>query len=270
LKKTTSPASIFVSIKPLHVSISSFWWISGMIFTPLKMICKAKYPTCGTHSAARFRSWQIDWQSNSLNSSANAGVTSLSSNSPAKLRKRAWYVWVDGKETDQVSDSTEDALPRAKLIREKTLPARLLNSRASGVEVPLEYAEKLERLWSKHLKIPLKTSSLVIGGISALEGEPIEHRSYRRKRDQRLRRAALDASNGVCAVCDVDYSKVLNGKGARVLQAHHKRQLSQSDKPKLNTPADLAVVCANCHALIHMNPKKALTITSLRLMLRRS
>lgn len=186
-----------------------------------------------------------------------------------KLRKKTWYVWVDGKETDQVSDSTEDALPRAKLIRKKTLPARLLNSQASGVEVPLEYAEKLERLWSKHLKLPLKTSSLVISGISALEGEPIEHRSYRRKRDQRLRRAALDASNGVCAVCDVDYSRVLNGKGVRVLQAHHKRQFSQSAKPKLNTQDDLAVVCANCHALIHMNSKKALAITSLRSMLGR-
>jgi len=104
-------------------------------------------------------------------------------------------------------------------------------------------------------------------GVSALKGESIEQRSYRRKRDLRLRQAALDDSGGVCAVCDVNYSKVLGGKGIRVLQVHHKRQLSQLTAPQLNTPDDLAVVCANCHALIHLNPKKAMPINSLRLML---
>lgn len=41
------------------------------------------------------------------------------------------------------------------------------------------------------------------GPISALEGEPIEHWSYRHKRDLRLRRVALDNSEGVCAICDL-------------------------------------------------------------------
>ena len=187
----------------------------------------------------------------------------------SKLGKKAWYVWMDGKETDQVPDSTKDALPRTRLIDEDILPLSLVDSQASGVEVPPEYAEILERKWAAHLKKPLNTACLAASNISALEGELIEQKSYRRKRDGRLRRVALNGSVGVCAVCDVDFSLVLGGKGIRVLQAHHKRQLSQSSRPKINTPQDLAVVCANCHALIHINPKKALTIASIRSMLRR-
>jgi predicted HNH restriction endonuclease len=34
--------------------------------------------------------------------------------------------------------------------------------------------------------------------------------------------------------------------------------------------SELAVVCANCHMLIHMNPKRALDIQELRNMLRKS
>jgi len=109
-----------------------------------------------------------------------------------------------------------------------------------------------------------------VRGHSALEGERIEQRSYRRKRDLRLKQIAMEISGGLCAVCDTDYSKVLEGKGRRVLQVHHIKQLSQIDVPKLNTPEDLAVVCANCHSLIHMDPKKALKIKSLRMMLAKS
>ncbi|MGA2660996.1 MAG: hypothetical protein ABSH34_26225, partial [Verrucomicrobiota bacterium] len=78
------------------------------------------------------------------------------------------------------------------------------------------------------------------------EGRPAEHIAYVRKRDWRLRNLAMEASHGVCAVCRVDYSKVLDGKGVRVLQVHHKRQLGYNDTPRLTRAADLAVVCANC------------------------
>ena len=186
-----------------------------------------------------------------------------------KLRRQAWYITVDGKDTDKVHDLTSDALPRTRLIDESILPVNLIDSQASGVELPPECVENLERQWAKHLKKPIWTACLTDNSISALEGGLIEARIYRHKRNARLKRAALNASGGVCSVCDVDFSKVLGGKGARVLHAHHKLQLSQFSVPTITTEQDLAVVCANCHALIHINPKKALTIPSLRSMLRR-
>lgn len=175
---------------------------------------------------------------------------------------KAWYVLVDWD--DLVLP--QDALSRDKL-RKGILPESLLKVASSGVRVKPEFTEKLERSWAVHCKAPLKLSRILLSGISALEGETIENRGYRHKRDQQLRRAALDAASGICKVCAVDYTKVLGGQGVKVLQVHHKKQLSSMDKPKLNTVDDLAVVCANCHALIHSNPKKALTVSVLKSML---
>jgi hypothetical protein len=184
----------------------------------------------------------------------------------AKRRKgiKAWYVELEWEKLV----IPEKGLSRAQLVG-SILPATLLKSAASGVRVPPELTERLERRWSAHLKEPLRASRLVLGTSSGQEGEPIEHRGYRRKRDQRLRRAALDASAGVCEVCGVDYSRVLNGNGVRVLQVHHKKQLGYTDKPRLTKVTDLAVLCSNCHALIHLNPKKAMKVEALKVLLKK-
>jgi predicted HNH restriction endonuclease len=163
--------------------------------------------------------------------------------------------------------SADNGLPRATLLA-GVLPESLLSVRSSGVTIEDEFAGRLEERWAVRRKAPLPVAPLVLGAIAAWEGEPVEHRGYRRKRDQRLKRAALDAAKGSCAVCATDYSNVLDGKGVRVLQVHHKKQLGQNDAPRLNTINDLAVVCANCHALIHMNAKKALTIEVLKSLLK--
>lgn len=114
---------------------------------------------------------------------------------------------------------------------------------------------------------PPKIPAIVSNEDSAMEGARIEQRTYRRKRDQRLRNAALKNAHGICAVCDVDYSKILDGEGVEVLEVHHIGQLSNLDAPELHTLSDLAVVCANCHALIHKKPKNPLSIKELRLKL---
>jgi predicted HNH restriction endonuclease len=101
-----------------------------------------------------------------------------------------------------------------------------------------------------------------------IEGLKTEAKRIVTKRSRSVRNSAFNAANNVCAVCDRDYSKVLNGMGVRVLQVHHRKQLSSFDAPAIVTPRDLAVVCANCHLLIHYNPKKALTVEAVRRMLR--
>jgi predicted HNH restriction endonuclease len=97
-----------------------------------------------------------------------------------------------------------------------------------------------------------------------MEGESVEYRSLRRRRDHVLRREALELSRGVCAVCDVDFTAVLDGRGVRVLQVHHRKQLAQLKAPRVNTVRDLAVVCANCHALIHSDPKRSIPVEELK------
>jgi 5-methylcytosine-specific restriction protein A len=178
---------------------------------------------------------------------------------------KAWYVLFDW----DALVVPEKGLPRSRLIR-SVLPEALLYVQASGARIGEEFLTRLERRWADHRKARLSSAPLVLGSFSAKEGEPIEYRGYRRARDHRLKRTALDTAEGVCAVCSIDYSKILNGRGVRVLQVHHKRQLSQQDAPRLTHLSDLAVVCANCHALIHMNPKKTLPIRTLTRLLKES
>jgi predicted HNH restriction endonuclease len=104
----------------------------------------------------------------------------------------------------------------------------------------------------------------------AIEGLRAETKSYSVGRNRRLRDLALKKARGVCCVCDVDYREILDGNGVRVLQVHHRKQLAANDAPVVTCLSDLAVVCANCHMLIHMNPKQAFSVEELRLMLGKS
>ena len=101
-----------------------------------------------------------------------------------------------------------------------------------------------------------------------IEGTRTEVRYFARHRSRRrLRVAAFERACGVCLVCGKDFSKVLDGRGIRVLQVHHRRQLSSRQVPAVTTIEDLAVVCANCHMLLHLNPEEALSVEVLRDML---
>lgn len=105
--------------------------------------------------------------------------------------------------------------------------------------------------------------------ISAFEGLLREQTGYTRTRDRRLRNQALKRSRGICEVCEVDFSKLLDGRGIRALQVHHRIQLALNDMPVITKLSDLAVLCANCHALIHMNQSKALSVEELKILLRK-
>ncbi len=140
------------------------------------------------------------------------------------------------------------------------------DAQGSGTTTPPDVAVELERAWKQFVGCGPKPVPVV--EVTAIEGMGTETSAYVRGRSRQPRDAALGGADGICCVCDQDYSQILDGKGIRVLQVHQTKQLAVSDRPRLTKVSDLAVVCANCHALIHMNPKKALTIATLRRMLR--
>jgi hypothetical protein len=103
--------------------------------------------------------------------------------------------------------------------------------------------------------------------LSDLEGTQTEMKLMVRGRSRRLRNAALERSGGICAACERDFSKLLAGRGVRVLQVHHRKQLSATDRPITTSLKDLAVLCSNCHLLIHLDPKRAFSVADLKGML---
>ena len=101
-----------------------------------------------------------------------------------------------------------------------------------------------------------------------MEGLLIEVRTFRKSRSRKLRDRALVEAGGICCVCGQDFSKLLGGRGVRVLQVHHRQQLAARDEPSVTTIRDLAVVCANCHLLLHLDSDQTLSVEQLQEMLR--
>lgn len=97
-----------------------------------------------------------------------------------------------------------------------------------------------------------------------VEGIARESIVLSRTRSAALRREALKLSSGICEGCGVNFSALLNGRGLRALQVHHKKQLALRETPEATALVDLAVVCANCHAIIHTDPRVAIPVEELR------
>ena len=175
--------------------------------------------------------------------------------------------YIDVRLDTLLDAGSENIFPRRNLDR-GILGRVHWDTQLSGIRIPDDVAAKLEDEWADFLGN--ERQPIPVAEPSAIEGLRTETVRYVRGRSRQLRDLALRDSEGVCSVCGIDYRKVLNGKGVRVLQVHHRKQLAATDSPRVTSLSDLAVVCANCHMLIHMNPKQALSIEELREMLGRS
>ncbi len=161
------------------------------------------------------------------------------------------------------------------------------NSPQSACIVPIEFEKELQKLTRGRLvslagSRKKKSGSKSSGNAkdeqpkaatdieAALEGLKSEYVAYRSKRSKPLRDAKLAESDGVCECCKTNFKEFLDGKGARVLQVHHRKQLAFFETPKLTSKKDLAIVCANCHLMLHADPKKSLKVEKLAKMLAQS
>lgn len=112
--------------------------------------------------------------------------------------------------------------------------------------------------------------------ITATEGR-LSLLMRQRARESRLREAKIEdaiARSGDgrlrCEVpgCGFDFEAIYGELGARYAQVHHLAQLAATDRPRANRLKDLAIVCANCHAMIHRRggnrPLKSLIPSSRR------
>lgn len=91
----------------------------------------------------------------------------------------------------------------------------------------------------------------------SLEGRVLQVSHLRRERNPRLveklKDLRFDAQGFLdCEVCSFDYERSYGKRGHKFMEAHHKKPLS-SLKPEGEkvTPEDYALICANCHRMIH-------------------
>ncbi len=99
-----------------------------------------------------------------------------------------------------------------------------------------------------------------------IEGNTKAVVSRRRERSPRLRTAALRIHGNKCQVCGFVFEEFYGKWGRNFAEVHHIQELSTAPDEGLDVDPDqdLAVVCSNCHRMIHRKAKRALTLDELR------
>ena len=91
---------------------------------------------------------------------------------------------------------------------------------------------------------------------SAKEGKVVYKLHKLRERDLKLnskKKVQYFKKHGKldCEVCEFDFYKVYGDLGKGFIEAHHRVPLSELDSEKTTKLEDLALVCSNCHRMLH-------------------
>lgn len=155
-------------------------------------------------------------------------------------------------------------------------------SRGNKLEVVVwdDFADDRPKLASavaairRHVLAPEQTQALAVAvddEDDAPEGRLLMrvHRSHERSSTLRARKKALAlATTGAlrCEVCELDFSERYGARGEGYIECHHTVPVSQL-RPGHRTKLDeLALVCANCHRIIHRG--SLITVADLRVLVK--
>jgi 5-methylcytosine-specific restriction protein A len=141
------------------------------------------------------------------------------------------------------------------------------NAQGSGIEIKPPAAAELELLWRDWLLQCGRNggrSSLIYPGELPDSGEGIQEGEERlvqhkikerssalveqKKQEARRQRQCL-----ACEVCDFDFEVVFGSHGENFIECHHIEPLAGRRQSQITKLSDLALVCSNCHRMLHRN-----------------
>lgn len=94
-------------------------------------------------------------------------------------------------------------------------------------------------------------------GVSVSEGKRIIKYHYSRERNRNIIKHAIsqakrDFGKIVCEICDFDFEQRYGKRGKDFIEGHHKKPISEfTDTGGITNIEDIALVCSNCHRMIH-------------------
>ena len=101
-----------------------------------------------------------------------------------------------------------------------------------------------------------EVGELALDDTEAPEGRLLTqfHRSRERSRELVSKKKAHARRVGkalICEVCDFDFAARYGSRGVGFIECHHKRPLASLAPGATTKLADLALVCSNCHSMLH-------------------
>lgn len=141
-------------------------------------------------------------------------------------------------------------------------------------EIFNELSEFIETLDDNLIKIYDDLASEEIGNSDTdrtyTEGKQRLYISRRFERDARLRKKALEIHGFKCQVCGFDFEEKYGKWGKEFAEVHHVQPFSERKESEIKTDPikDLAVLCSNCHRMVHRKKGTTLSIEELKRKLR--
>jgi 5-methylcytosine-specific restriction protein A len=108
--------------------------------------------------------------------------------------------------------------------------------------------------------------------VEAAEGAVLSRMHHYRERDASLARKRKEQAKDVygrltCEACDFDFAAVYGERGEGFIEVHHTKPL-ETLKPGAKTKlSELAILCANCHRMVHAK-RPWLTMDELKALIR--
>lgn len=103
---------------------------------------------------------------------------------------------------------------------------------------------------------------------SGFEGEKKQRFVTTYERDRKLRKQAIAIHGTSCKACGFDFGKTYGDFATGFIHVHHVVPVSEFGGLKKVDPAtDLIPLCANCHAIVHLDKFNTLTLEKLRALL---
>jgi 5-methylcytosine-specific restriction protein A len=100
------------------------------------------------------------------------------------------------------------------------------------------------------------------------EGDRIRREVTSLARNPKLVAEAKKHYGSVCRTCDFDFKARYGELGSGYIECHHVDPLSGRDgRSEPTTIADVTVLCANCHRMVHRRRTPCLTLEELKLAL---
>jgi 5-methylcytosine-specific restriction enzyme A len=129
-----------------------------------------------------------------------------------------------------------------------------------------EYLELLEFKSNKILEVVMEDIEAFEEEISSsFEGGRKQKLMSYYERDTKLRAKAIEIHGTTCMVCQTNFEAKYGTHGKDYIEVHHLTPLHTLIEKSLISPKeDMAVLCANCHRMIHRKKNMPLTIKELK------
>lgn len=148
-------------------------------------------------------------------------------------------------------------------ILDERCPQQHWHAYQSGTRIRDEVIPTLNELWTEATRDYPANPEESIYDEGIIEGVKKSVYTTKYERDPQIRRAFLRGKKLKCEVCGFDFEEVYGKLGAGYIEVHHKKPVSEGERIT-DLDNDLAMLCSNCHRMIHRGTNHMITVEELK------